>query len=49
MNKSCIINSQHLHSYSNGAECTIIMNGCNEEIEVSRRKKTDILLLLREN
>ena len=48
VSKSCIINSQHLNSYTKGADCVILMNGYSKEFEVSRRKKTEILMLLKE-
>jgi two-component system, LytTR family, response regulator len=47
VNKSSIINSQHLHSYTKGSDCVILMNDCDKEFEVSRRKKTEILMLLK--
>ena len=48
VNKSYIINSNHLRSYTKGADCIISLKGCDQEIEVSRRKKTEILMQLKE-
>jgi two-component system, LytTR family, response regulator len=48
VNKSYLINSNHISSYTKGTDCVIRMNGCEKEIEVSRRKKTEILLLLKD-
>jgi two-component system LytT family response regulator len=47
VNKSFIINSTHVASYSKGNECIITMKPCNTEIEVSRRKKTEVLSALK--
>jgi two-component system, LytTR family, response regulator len=48
VNKSYIINIKHLKSYTKGTDCIISMNGCTEEIEVSRRKKAEINALIKE-
>jgi two-component system LytT family response regulator len=47
VSKSHIINIQHLKSYTKGAACIISMKNCNEEIEVSLRKKTQVLAFLK--
>ncbi len=47
INKSILINIRHIKEYSKGAECVLTMKCCNEEFEVSRRKKSQILSFLR--
>ncbi|MBI3133754.1 MAG: response regulator transcription factor [Bacteroidetes bacterium] len=47
VNKSCIINVHHVNSYTKGQECIILMQGSSLEIEVSRRKKTEIISILK--
>ena len=47
INKSVLINIHHLIHYSKGAECIIRMKHGNEDFEVSRRKKTEILSYLK--
>ena len=49
VNKSYIINSGFLISYSKGSDCSITLAGCDIEIEISRRKKTEIIQLLKDN
>ncbi len=46
-NKKYIINNQHIKSYTKGISCTILMNGSDIEIEVSRRKKNEIIAALK--
>ncbi len=47
VNKSIIINIDYLLDYSKGVVCFINVRNCPSEIEVSRRKKTDILQYLK--
>ena len=47
INKSVIINVNYLQDYSKGAICFINMLHCPTEMEVSRRKKADILNYLK--
>lgn len=47
VHKSYLINIDHVLSYTKGNECLIEMRGGNDQIEVSRRKKTEIILLLK--
>ncbi len=47
LNKSVIINIDYLLDYSKGAVCFVNVKNCPTEIEVSRRKKTDILQYLK--
>jgi two-component system LytT family response regulator len=46
VNKSIIININHIKEYSKGPEC-IITIGNNSEIEVSRRKKSTVIQYLK--
>jgi two-component system, LytTR family, response regulator len=48
INKSTVINIYYVKSYSKGPECIITMTN-NETLEVSRRKKSKILELLKVN
>lgn len=48
VNKSIIINIDYLREYSKGPVCFIYIQNCPEEIEVSRRKKTEILQYLKD-
>ncbi|MNE02606.1 Sensory transduction protein LytR [compost metagenome] len=47
INKSVLINIRHVKEYSKGADCILTMKFCEEEFEVSRRKKSQILSFLR--
>lgn len=47
VNKSFIINANHIESYSKGNECIICMKESKTEIEVSRRKKTEVISKLK--
>ncbi|WP_317897289.1 LytR/AlgR family response regulator transcription factor [Aurantibacillus circumpalustris] len=47
INKSVLINTKHLKSYSKGEICVIELNN-NQTFEVSRRRKNEILKKLRE-
>lgn len=47
VNKSHIINVQFLDSYSKGSDCFLYLKGCKKEIEVSRRKKTEVITHLK--
>lgn len=47
LNKSVIININYLIDYSKGSVCFVNVKNCPTEIEVSRRKKTDILQYLK--
>lgn len=47
VNKSYIINTDHVLSYTKGNECIILMKGRDFEIEVSRRKKTQVISALK--
>jgi two-component system LytT family response regulator len=46
VNKSMLINIHHLTSYSKGATCYINIRNGDNEIEVSRRRKADIIQYL---
>jgi two-component system LytT family response regulator len=48
ISKSTIINASHIDSYTKGTDCFIKMKKTGMEIEVSRRKKTDVLRYLNE-
>ncbi len=48
VNKSMIINIHHVKEYTKGSECLITLRNCDEEIEVSRRKKSSILQQLKD-
>ncbi len=48
VNKSYLINSTHINSYTKGNDCVIFMNGLDMEIEVGRRKKTEVLQLIKD-
>jgi two-component system LytT family response regulator len=46
VNKSILINVSHIHSYSKGTSCFVTLN--NEKVvEISRRKKTEIIEMLK--
>jgi two-component system, LytTR family, response regulator len=47
INKSVIINIDYIQEYTKGANCFIFMKNSTEEIEVSRRKKGEILNYLK--
>ena len=47
VNKSCMINAHYVNSYTKGQECIVYMRGSDQEIEVSRRKKTEIIAVLK--
>jgi two-component system LytT family response regulator len=47
VNKSVIVNSNHIQCYSKGETCFITMKNTSVEIEVSRRKKTSIIQYLK--
>lgn len=47
INKSVLINVHHILNYTKGAECVIVMKHGKEELEVSRRKKAQILGFLK--
>ncbi len=47
INKSVLINIRHIKEYSKGVDCILTMKCSNEEFEVSRRKKSQILSFLR--
>ncbi|MCW3072237.1 MAG: two component transcriptional regulator, LytTR family [Bacteroidetes bacterium] len=47
LNKSVLINIRHMTNYSKGAVCYVNMKNRAEEIEVSRRKKTEIIRFLK--
>lgn len=47
INKSVIINIRFIREYTKGSTCFIYMKPSNEELEVSRRKKGEILQLLK--
>jgi len=47
VNKSVLINSNHIQSYSKGETCFITLKNTPVEIEVSRRKKTSIIQYLK--
>lgn len=47
INKSLLINIHHISTYSKGMECIITMKNGQEDFEVSRRKKTEILRYLK--
>ena len=49
VNKGNLININHLLNYSKGATCFVEMKHGTDEIEVSRRKKTEILQFLKQN
>lgn len=48
VNKSVLINSNHIQSYSKGETCFITLKNTPVEIEVSRRKKTSIIQYLKQ-
>jgi two-component system LytT family response regulator len=47
VNKSYIINIRHMDSYTKGAICQVLMKGSDHEIDVSRRRKNEIVALLK--
>ncbi|MDQ3047920.1 MAG: LytTR family DNA-binding domain-containing protein [Bacteroidota bacterium] len=47
VNKSFIINADHLQEYTKGETCFITLKNQHAEIEVSRRKKTSIIHFLK--
>ncbi|HYG49663.1 MAG TPA: LytTR family DNA-binding domain-containing protein [Flavobacteriales bacterium] len=47
VNKQYLINTNHLNSYSKGTDCVLSMKPDNLEIEVSRRKKTEVIAALK--
>jgi DNA-binding LytR/AlgR family response regulator len=47
VNKSYLINVNQISSYTKGTSCSITMRGSEQEIEISRRKKRDVIGLLR--
>jgi two-component system LytT family response regulator len=47
LNKSVMINIRHIINYSKGASCFINVKNHKEEIEVSRRKKTEVIRFLK--
>lgn len=47
VNKSYLINVNHIRSYTKGTSCSITMRGSDQEIDISRRKKRDVIGLLR--
>lgn len=47
VNKSVLININHITHYSKGSVCFVSMKNSKEDIEVSRRKKTDIIRFLK--
>ena len=47
INKSMIINVRFIKEYSKGAVCFITLQNCPLELEVSRRKKVEILKVLK--
>jgi two-component system LytT family response regulator len=47
INKSMIINVRFIKEYSKGAVCFITLQNCPLELEVSRRKKVEILKILK--
>ncbi|HEU4496105.1 MAG TPA: LytTR family DNA-binding domain-containing protein [Flavobacterium sp.] len=47
INKSMIINVRFIKEYSKGAVCFITLSNCHFELEVSRRKKAEILQVLK--
>ena len=49
INKSVIINIRFVHEYTKGSNCFIFMKNSKEELEVSRRKKSEILHFLKNN
>lgn len=48
VNKSVIINVRYIQEYTKGSNCFIYMKNGSEELEVSRRKKGEILRFLKE-
>lgn len=48
VNKSVIVNINSILSYTKGAVCFIDIKDCDEQIEVSRRKKAEIVHALRQ-
>ncbi|MFN5981875.1 MAG: LytR/AlgR family response regulator transcription factor [Fluviicola sp.] len=49
INKSVIINIRFVQEYTKGSNCFISMKNSKEELEVSRRKKSEILHFLKNN
>lgn len=49
INKSVIINIRFVQEYTKGSNCFIFMKNSKEELEVSRRKKSEILHFLKNN
>lgn len=49
INKSVIINIRFVQEYTKGSNCFIFMKNSKEELEVSRRKKSEILQFLKNN
>lgn len=47
VSKSYIINIKHIDSYTKGTPCQISMKGSDHEIDVSRRRKNEIVTLLK--
>jgi two-component system LytT family response regulator len=47
VNKSMLINIRYIRDYSKGSTCFINIKNGDSEIEVSRRKKTDIIQYLK--
>jgi two-component system LytT family response regulator len=48
INKSVVVNIDHILHYSKGVDCVITMKNGKEDFEVSRRKKTEILSYLKD-
>jgi len=49
INKGMLINVHYVKEYSKGSVCFVTLRNCPDELEVSRRKKGEILHLLKES
>ncbi|MCE3278625.1 MAG: two component transcriptional regulator, LytTR family [Bacteroidetes bacterium] len=47
VNKSVLLNINHIKDYSKGTVCFVNIKNCDDAIEVSRRKKTEIVQFLK--